>query len=134
MTEGTGNDNTNHDQPGDNAPDEAATPSGWVVTKEAPQPAEEPAPTNPSARTKVKKPAPRPQARKPAPKAKTPAAKATKRPATRRAAAGKKTSAKKTSGKKTSGKKTSGKKTSGASGKKKAARPARTKKKTARRR
>ena len=37
MTDGTGNDNSNHDQPGDNAPDEAATPSGWVVTKEAPE-------------------------------------------------------------------------------------------------
>jgi hypothetical protein len=132
MTEGTGNDNNNHDQPGDATPDDAATPSGWVVTKEAPQPAEEPATTPRAPRKGKKKTAPRRQIGNPAPTAKKPAAKAAKRPAARRAATGKKAGGKKTSGKKTSGKKTSGK-ASRAGAKKKAARPA-GKKKTTRRR
>ena len=64
MTEDTGRDNGDHGEPPDSATDEAATSSGWVVTKEAPPPADESAPAQPRARSQVKKRAPQ---RKPAP-------------------------------------------------------------------
>jgi len=106
MTEGTGNDNANQDQLGEHALDEAVTPSGWVVTKEAPQPANEPVRPKARASAKVK----RAKTRKPASKAK------------RRQAATRATGSKKTSAKKTGGKKTGSKKKPARTGKKKAAR------------
>ena len=86
----TGNDNGELDQHEGNPADEAATPSGWVITKEAPEPADQPARAKAGGGSKARKPT----KKKPAPARKKPAA-------AKRAAGGKKQASAKTARKKT---------------------------------